>query len=476
MKNGIFKRLFKVISIITSISVIIAIVFSSVAVEQYFLNTMLEETQMKVKNLARNIGEREYSINGIINKQSISSSVIQCYDSSNQNMARIYNCLGKINYENFPEDKINIALNPYREKVLEGNSIKGITKLEGLKNDLMIIGEPIKQNRKIIGSVFVIKFIEEYKSSLIGFYIVLSVSMILALISILIPAYIFLKKLHQPLNDVTEAAILMSEGDFSIRTKEYEGDEIGKLGKAFNYLASRLEANDKQAKLLEQTRRDYVANVSHELKTPVSAIRAFSEILNDDLIIDSIDKKKYYSMILRESMRLELLIKDMLELSRLQSGNVCLEKEILDIKPIILDTIEKFQVIAEDLDINFVAKFELENLPNVFSNKNRISQVLVILLDNAFKFTPFEGCVTLEVIPEKEYLKIVISDTGVGIDKEDIAFIFDRFYKVDKAHSSKGTGIGLSIASEIMQHLDEEIYVESEIGKGSSFTFTIHFK
>ncbi|RDY24162.1 sensor histidine kinase [Romboutsia maritimum] len=476
MKNGIFKRLFKTISIITIVSVIITILFSSFAVKQYFLNTMLEETQIKVKNLAKNIGERDYSINGIIHKQSITSSIIQCYDSSNDNMARIYNCPGKINHDIFSEKDINIALNPYMSTVLGGNSIKRMTKLEGLKEDVMIIGEPIKRNYKIIGSVFVIKLIEEYESSLIGFYIVLSVSMVLALVSILVPAHIFLRKLYKPLNDVTEAAILMSQGDFSIRTKEYEGDEIGKLAKSFNYLASKLEENDKQAKLLEQTRRDYVANVSHELKTPISTIRAVAETLNDDMLIDIIDKKKYYSMILRESMRLQLLIKDMLELSRLQSGNVSLKKSVVNIREIFLDTIEKFDVIADDLEINFIKKVDIEDTLSIFTNRNRIEQVLVILLDNAFKFTPIEGSVTLEVKKKEEYLEVIISDTGVGIDKEDIAFIFDRFYKVDKAHSSKGTGIGLSIAWEIMKYLNEDIYVKSELGKGSDFAFTIHYK
>ena len=327
----------------------------------------------------------------------------------------------------------------------------------------------------IIKVIFIIKSTSDFTNRLIGFYIVTIISMLLILTSIIIPIYIFTKREFKTIEDMTDAAILMSKGDFSIRVEDKKNNKIGELARAFNYLANKLEKNDKELKMLDQMRKDYVANVSHELKTPVTSIRAISEILNDDELKDSIDKKKYYSMILRESIRLEVLIKDMLELSRLQSDNVVFEKSYVSTSDIINEVIEKFKIMADDLDIDFITPKKLDDIPNIYTNRNRIVQILIILLDNAFKFTAEEGVVCLEISSKDEYLEISIIDSGIGIDKEDIPFIFDRFYKADKSSNSNGTGIGLSIAYEIIKHLNENIYVESEIGRGSKFTFTIHY-
>ena len=339
----------------------------------------------------------------------------------------------------------------------------------------MLIGEPIKEENDIVKAIFIIKSTSDFTNGLIGFYIVLIISMTLVLTSIIIPIYIFTKREFKPIEDITDATILMSKGDFSIRVEDNQNNEIGELAKSFNYLADKLEKNDKESKMLDQMRKDYVANVSHELKTPVTSIRAVAEILNDDELKDSIDKKKYYSMILRESIRLEVLIKDMLELSRLQSDNVALEKSYASASDIINEVIEKFEIMADDLDIDFITPKKLDNIPNLYTNRNRIVQILIILLDNAFKFTPENGVVCLEASIKDEYLEISVIDTGIGIDKEDMPFVFDRFYKVDKSRNSNGTGIGLSIAYEIIKHLNENIYVESEVGRGSKFTFTIHY-
>jgi signal transduction histidine kinase len=467
MKESIFKRLFKIIIITAVGAVVAAIFFCSFTVKQYFLSVNMNEIKQETNTLAIKFVENGSSLNGIVESDLMKSAIIQCYDKSRNEISSEYN------HESFTDETINEALDPYIGTVLKGNSVKGVTKLYGVGDDVVLVGEPIKQNGKIIGAMFFIKIAYQLTSSLKGFYIVLGVSMILSLISIIIPLYIFIKRMIKPLDNMTSATIDMAKGKFSTRIEQYKEDEIGELTSAFNYLASKLEENDEQAKLLEQTRRDYIANISHELKTPVASIRAIGETLNDDIFLERIDRKKYYSMILRESMRLELLIEDMLELSRLQSGNVALEKSFVSIEEIIHEVVDEFEVRADDLDINFNASNNLKDIPMLVTNKNRIIQVLVILLDNAFKFTEAEGNVNIEVEEEEEFVRVSVCDNGHGIDKSDMPFIFDRFYKVDKAHSSIGTGIGLSIAYEIMKHLDENIYVKSEIGKGSKFIFTI---
>ena len=201
-----------------------------------------------------------------------------------------------------------------------------------------------------------------------------------------------------------------------------------------------------------------------------------AEILKDGSLVDKVDKDKYYSMILRESVRMESLIKDMLELSRLQSGKACLAKDRINLRDTFLQVIDEFKIISEDLDIELIIDINFDDLPYVYTNINRIAQVLVILLDNAFKYTADNGSVTLRVVKKEEFLKVSVCDTGIGVEDDDIPFIFDRFYKADKSHSSEGTGIGLSIAWEIMKNLDENIYYETTEKYKSIFNFTIHYE
>ena len=467
MRESIFKRLFKII-LITSICAIIATVFfCSFTIKQYYMNVNMNEIKEQVSEISKDISKNNEAVKNILDENLMKSSIIHCYDTNKKLIYSNYNT------NNYSKKEINSALEPYIDAVLKGNSINGVTKLYGIDEDVILIGQSIKNNNDIVGTVFFIKMEPEFTSSLNGFYVVLGVSMVLILLSIIIPLYIFIKRILSPLEDMTKATIRMSQGKYDTKIKNTRNDEIGELIDSFNLLSTKLEENEKQAKVLEQTRRDYIANVSHELKTPVSSIRAIGEVLNDDIIKDNIDQKKYYSMILRESVRLELLIEDMLELSRLQSGNIAIEKSVVNIEELLKDVVEEFEIKADDLDIEFITPKNIKNT-TVYTNKNRIIQVLIILLDNAFKFTHIEGCVSINILDEEDFITISVCDTGVGIDSGDISFVFDRFYKADKSHSSIGTGIGLSIAAEIMKLLEEEIYVESKVNEGSKFTFTIH--
>lgn len=227
------------------------------------------------------------------------------------------------------------------------------------------------------------------------------------------------------------------------------------------------------AERLEQTRRDYVANVSHELRTPLTAMRALIEPLRDGLVKTEEQRQQIYDVVLRETMRLSRLVNDMLELSRLQSGTASLSRSVFAPLPLFNLIHETYSAYAEDYQQTFVYDVP-EDLPSVWGNPDRTQQVLIVLLDNAFKYTPEGGIVTLSACAEGDVVRVRVRDTGVGIPAADLPHVFDRFYKVDKSHHSKGTGLGLAIAYEIMKHLGEEMSVTSEPGRGSCFTFTLH--
>ncbi|MFT9496580.1 ATP-binding protein, partial [Anaerosolibacter sp.] len=227
-----------------------------------------------------------------------------------------------------------------------------------------------------------------------------------------------------------------------------------------------------ESERLEQTRREYVANVSHELRTPVSALRALAETLVDDMVPDEDTKKRYYGHMLHETMRLTRLINDLLTLSRLQSDPTAIQQETFKINELMTNVADRYAVLASEKEIQFAYSFLTEDV-TIKSNMDLVEQVLIILLDNAIKYTPPHGKILLGAALDDHIVKVSVSDTGIGISPDDLPHIFERFYKVDKAHATQGTGLGLAIAFEIMQRLGEEIFVESKVEKGSTFILNL---
>jgi signal transduction histidine kinase len=226
-----------------------------------------------------------------------------------------------------------------------------------------------------------------------------------------------------------------------------------------------------ESERLERTRRDYVANVSHELRTPLTAMRALIEPLSEGMVKDEETKRRYYSIMFRETLRLTRLINDLMELSRLQSGQLSLTARPMHLDDILSDLAEKYTAAAQDRGLTFECR--AGELPEVHSNPDRVEQVLVILLDNAMKYTPEGGRVAVEASFDDEKVTMCVADTGIGIDPADQDCVFDRFYKVDRAHSGLGSGLGLSIANELMKSMGEAMWLTSEVDKGSKFYFTL---
>ena len=228
-----------------------------------------------------------------------------------------------------------------------------------------------------------------------------------------------------------------------------------------------------ESERLEQMQRDYVANVSHELRTPLSGVRGLAEALHDGVVKSENDKQQYYGYILRETMRLSRLIDDLLELSRLQSGTVSVGCASVDVVRLVREVGERTRNLIEEVGLEYSLTIAGGDCPRAWTNADRVEHVLVILLDNAVKYTPENGRVGIRVTWDEERLYVAVEDEGAGIAKEDLPRLFDRFYKRDKARAGAGTGLGLSIAREVLGMMGETIRAESEEGKGSKFTFTL---
>ena len=224
---------------------------------------------------------------------------------------------------------------------------------------------------------------------------------------------------------------------------------------------------------LERTRHDYVANISHELRTPLASIRGLGEGLRDGLVTDEADRKRYYGIIVQEVTRLSRLVNDMLELSSLQSNPAAFEMERVDPNELIYDLHDRNGSLFTEKRIAFERSLPDDPLPDIRSNEDRLSQVLTIFLDNARKYTPEGGTVTLGAEQMEKGIRFFVRDTGIGMDEETQRLAFDRFHQAERGRSDKGSGLGLSIAKEVLQKMGVEIKVKSAPGEGSEFSFII---
>lgn len=233
-----------------------------------------------------------------------------------------------------------------------------------------------------------------------------------------------------------------------------------------------------EVRKLENIRRDFVANVSHELRTPLTSIRGFLEALVDGVVEDKETKERYYNIMLEETIRLDRLINDLLDLSKIESGKVEWEFKKIDLNFLFEDIKNKLKPQLEGNEINLLCKIPPDISP-VRGDYDRISQIFINLLDNAVKFTPRGK--NIEVGAKELYkenkVKIWVKDEGEGIDEKELKKIWQRFHKVEKSRnrsiSGSGTGLGLSIVKHLVENHGGEVEVESITGKGTTFTFTL---
>lgn len=225
----------------------------------------------------------------------------------------------------------------------------------------------------------------------------------------------------------------------------------------------------------ERFRQDYVANISHELRTPLQTLRGLIEPLSDGMVKNEADRQRYYQIILNETMRLSRLIDDMLELSKLQSRTLAFKTFPFNLNNLISNLQLKFEPIMKEAGIHFSVQNNYGDLPTVIGNPDRVEQILIILLDNAKKYTPSGKSITIltDYIESEKKVYVSVADTGQGIHEYDIGHIFDRFFKADRARGKKGSGLGLSIAKELLTYMGETISVNSKYEEGSTFTFTL---
>lgn len=290
------------------------------------------------------------------------------------------------------------------------------------------------------------------------------VTLLVILLSLLV-SYFISRIISSPIIKINKKASLMAKGNYDIRFESSEIEEINELSSTLNYACSELSKT-------EDLRRELMANVSHDLKTPLTMIKAYAELIKDVTYKNKEKMDNNLNVIIEETDRLNLLVNDILELSSIQANNkLCIEK--FDLNELIKSIIKRYNIWVEKEKYSIKYK-EIKNVV-VSADKKRLEQVIYNLINNAINYTGDDKTVIVSVKDNDDNIRVEITDTGKGIEKEELKYIWDKYYKVDKSHSrvQVGTGIGLSIVKNILVNHNFNYGVDSVVDKGTTFYFEI---
>lgn len=288
-------------------------------------------------------------------------------------------------------------------------------------------------------------------------------SLAITAITVILISGIFMKlvaaKILKPINQLKDATKKVAAGDFSVELETERKDEIGDLTHDFNKMVKGLSS-------IECLQKDFINNVSHEIKTPITSVQGFAKLLDDDSLNEE-ERKEYISIIIEESDRLLNISTNILKLSKLQNQERLVNKEEIEVSEQIRKVISILEPKWKERNLKFNV-----NLQDViyYGDADLTFQVWMNLIDNAIKFSEKNSHIDIKVKKEKDAVLIVIKDYGIGMDETEKEKIFDRFYQIDKSHSEKGSGLGLAIVKRIIELSSGNINIESQKGKGTSIT------
>ncbi len=299
-------------------------------------------------------------------------------------------------------------------------------------------------------------------------------SILAALVVSFVVAFVFARNLSHPVLTMRDTARMLSKGEYGEKTGIRRRDEIGELARTIDSLAEKLAKNEEVRKNLDQMRMDFFANVSHELRTPITVMRAYTETLVDGVVTDEEKVRQYYERMLLECKRMERLVGDLLLLSKMQNPDFMVEKEPVNLMEIFRELKRSAGAIAAEKGIHIKLVHEKE-IYMMEGDYDRLRQMFLVIFDNAVKFSPEDSTVyvTFSEFERRGQTRVRISirDEGIGISKEELPNIFEKFYKSKLRQNAKGTGLGLAIARQIALKHGSDILVNSEVGKGTEFVF-----
>ena len=367
---------------------------------------------------------------------------------------------------------IKLLIEPgLKERVLGGENVVYAGKIAGFNDEMFLVAVPIKKDNKVIGSVVIYSPIADIKQHVNS---ILGIAFIGALIGIVLATVLSIfvsKKLIWPLIKMEEKARHIAEGEFGRQIEVSSEDEVGRLALSFNRMSTQLKEKIEAIEKLDRLRQELLSDVSHELRTPLTVIQGFSEAVLDGLVKSKEQEQLYLRNIIDESERLRRLVDDLLNLKGMEAAKAFDEMEYVVLNKLANVTVERLKHMANSKEIKLTLSVPEQNI-TVWGNIDRLKQVLTNLLDNAINHSEAGGAVCVVLGMKNNCTYISVKNSGHGIPREELDNIWERFYKVDKSRSRRGTGtgLGLSIVKKIVEMHGGKVSVESEPGHGAVFT------
>ncbi|CAM3687260.1 HAMP domain-containing sensor histidine kinase [Aeromicrobium ponti] len=330
------------------------------------------------------------------------------------------------------------------------------------KRRYLSVGRPIISQERFLGGIFVLASVEDMYQSLE----IIKKSVVLAGTGAVFLAFGFTfivsRKLSNPLLEMEKATRKIAKGDLNTRISSSTKDEIGSLATAINDLAVELHR-------YRSNRREFFANISHELRTPITYLEGYANALENNLYRTEDEKRQYLQIIQQEAGRMSKLVQDLFELSKMEEGKLALHFEEIDLIEVVENALLKTKIKAQEkrLQLEFNKVY---HLPTIYADGLRMEQIVINLIENAIRYTE-KGTINIKLTSDPDRVKLTVEDTGIGIPNEDVPYLFERFYRVEKSRSREfgGSGLGLAIVKQLVELQNGTISVKSDVGKGTCF-------
>ena len=449
------SRLVKSFSIVIFITILVLDILLITFVRKYYYDNMNDLLKNQLQ-ITTNFYKKYFNLYSL--EENIYDSLDSFWEQTDAQI-QIYDNTGSMLMDSIGVVEDNVKYMDVQKSLQGEKNNRWIGNVSYYDYKVMALSTPIESDGKVIGVMRLVVSLEAVDkgiSNIIVFFLIISITVLI--FSILVST-ILAKNIVVPIKKLTIVAEEMAGGSLGVRSDTNSKDEIGKLAKTLDYMAEEIQKR-------EQLKNEFISSISHELRTPLTAIKGWVITL-DDSQTDKDTLKMGLNIIEKETDRLVNMVEELLDFSRLSSGKMTLNKKEVSIKAIsdYIDVYMSARARRENKRLNI--NLDSEN-KKIYVDIDRIKQVLINLLDNAFKFTEAEGTISISFSSVEGSLKIIVQDDGCGISEEDLPRVKEKFYKGKNAKSKNG--IGLSICDEIVKLHDGEIFIESEEGKGTLVT------
>lgn len=466
--TSIFKKQFYIFTGV----MILSIAFLCVGLLQVFTNYFYEQTKSQLVNLAQKIDDLynySFSETDGINMESLYAEMISLDRYTEQSFIladgkrQIFWVSSDVDagwlYQNVDIKDFN--------KVFTGEVLEQKGDFSGIFDfSVYTIGYPIAVNENVVAAVFINAPMSELNETIYSAYATIAVFIAISILIGFILMYISSKSISQPLVEMNAAAKVIATGDFEKRIQVKSNDEVGQLADSFNRMASSLY-------MQEKSRKEFLSNISHDLRSPLTSMRGFLQAILDGTIPE--DKtERYLKIILDETDRLAKLAHNILDINKLEESENSLNVRDFELNDMIESTLATFEDRAIKSLITIRMEF-CEEKTFVNADYDKIQRVIYNLVDNSLKFTHKYGIIIVSTRLKDKKVYVSVKDNGKGVSEEEQKRVFERLYKADRSRGKdkKGSGLGLSIVKEFIKAHGENITLKSELGKGCEFEFTL---